>query len=110
MLYKKGTNKYKAKSCIYDGHPYHSRKEAAYAQELDIRKKTKDIKNWRKQEKIDIRVLGKHICNYYIDFVIEHKDGTEEYVEVKGFETDVWRLKWKLFEACYPKYKKTIIR
>ena len=33
------------------------------------------------------------------NFKITHNDGGIEYVEVKGFETEVWRLKWKLFEA-----------
>lgn len=83
----------------YNGNTYHSKKEAEYAAELDSRKRAKDIKNWRKQEKIELYAYGKLICNYYIDFVIEHNDGTEEYVEVKGFETEVWRLKWKMFEA-----------
>ena len=44
---------------------------------------------------------GYHIANYYIDFVIQENDGTETWKEVKGFETDVWRMKWKLTEALY---------
>lgn len=102
-------NKYKAKKQTYDGYSYHSKKEANYAVELDWRKKVKDIKDWRRQEKIRLDIDGKHICNYYIDFVIEHNDGTEEYVEVKGFPTALWKLKWKMFEAIYPNRKKTIV-
>ena len=30
--------------------------------------------------------------------------------EVKGFETREWRLKWKLFEACYPDRKKKVVK
>lgn len=103
-------NKYNAKSCQYDGSIYHSRAEASYAQELDLRIKAKDIKSWKKQEKIDIRVNDIHVCNYYIDFVITHNDDTLEYVEVKGFSTAIWRLKWKLAMACYPDRKYTLVR
>ena len=76
-----------------------AKKEAKYAEDLDWRVKGKDIKSWERQKKISLDVNGKHIANYYIDFVIHHNDGSREYVEVKGFATEVWRLKWKLFEA-----------
>lgn len=95
--------KYKNKSCFYNGCIYDSKKEAAYAQELDFRKKAKDIKDWARQVKCSLDIFGKHICNYYIDFKIYHKDGSEEMVEVKGFETPVWKLKWRLFEAIWNK-------
>jgi hypothetical protein len=96
-------SKYNAKSSIYNDSVFHSKKEAGYAAELDLRIKAKDIKSWRRQVKISLDVNGNHICNYYIDFEVTHNDGTIELVEVKGFETDVWRLKWKLLEAIYQK-------
>jgi len=94
-------NKYGAKSTIYNNIAYHSKKEAGYAQELDLRLKAKDIKGWNRQKKISLDVNGYHICNYYVDFEVLHNDGTKEWVEVKGFETEVWRLKWKLCEALF---------
>lgn len=105
-------NKYHAESSTHNGIPYHSKKEAAYASELDLRKKACDIKEWDRQIKISLDVNGFHICNYYVDFKILHNDGSLEYVEVKGFETDTWRLKWKLFEALYSndKDKLTIVK
>ena len=42
-----------------------------------------------------------HLTNYFIDFVVQENDGTESYVEVKGFETKEFKLKWKLLEAIY---------
>lgn len=92
-------SKYRNESAVYNGIRYHSKKEAKYAEDLDWRVKGKDIKSWDRQVKISLDVNGKHICNYYIDFVIHHNDGSREYIEVKGFSTEVWRLKWKLFEA-----------
>lgn len=104
MIYRiKRQNKYNASSTIYNNTAYHSKKEAAYAKELDLRKKAGDIKDWERQVRISLDVNGYHICNYYIDFKIIHNDGSIELVEVKGFRTEVWRLKWKLFEAIYSK-------
>lgn len=94
-------NKYHAVKTLYGNRNYHSRKEAAYAAELDLRKKAGDIKDWHPQERIDLSVNGFHIANYYVDFKVVHNDGTTEYVEVKGFETPEWIMKWRLFEALY---------
>lgn len=98
-MIKSRRNKYNAKPTCYNGIKYHSKLEAKYAQDLDWRLKAKDIKSWKRQVKISLDVNGKHICNYYIDFVITHNDDSIEYIEVKGFETQVWKLKWKLFQA-----------
>lgn len=80
-----------------------SKFEAGLAQSLELRKKAKDIKDYQEQVVISLDVNGYHICNYKIDFVIQHNDGTTEYLEAKGFSTDVWKMKWKLFEALYDK-------
>ena len=80
-----------------------SKFEASKAQELELLKRAKEIKGYEEQVKIPLEVNGYHICNYYIDFVVQHNDGDTEYVETKGYATDVWKLKWKLFEALYDK-------
>ena len=111
--YERRGSKYGAKTTTYNGILYHSKKEAGYAQGLDLLVKSGEINGWERQVKISLDVNGKHICNYFIDFVITHKDGTLEYVEIKGFETDTWKLKWKLFEAIYghdPMTKLTVIK
>lgn len=83
----------------YAGTKYHSKKESKFAQDCDWRVKAGELISWERQKKMELYAYGKHICDYWIDFVLYHADGTIEYVEVKGFVTDVWRLKWKLFEA-----------
>lgn len=106
-------NKYRNVSTIYNGIQYHSKFEASYAQELDIRLKAKEIQSWERQVKIPLDINGYHIANYYIDFRIDHNDGSEEFVEVKGFETDVWKIKWAIFEALYseiPNVKLTVVK
>jgi len=92
-------NKYNAQRVEYGGHNYHSKGEARYAQNLDWRKKAKDIKDWKGQVKISLDVNGKHICNYFIDFKVIHNDDSIELIEYKGVETASWKLKWRLLEA-----------
>lgn len=92
-------NKFNAKTQSYGGRTYHSMKEANYAMELDWRIKAGEVKEWIPQYKLDLRVNGEHIANYYIDFKVVLSDETVELHEVKGFETDVWRLKWRITQA-----------
>jgi hypothetical protein len=98
-------NKYRAKSSIYNGVTYHSKLEAAYAKELDLRLKAKDIKGWERQVKLDLRVNGQHINNYHIDFIIHHNDGSREFVEVKGMALEPWKTNWKILEATFEDFK-----
>lgn len=103
-------SKYKNKSKIYNGRTYDSIKEANHAEELDWRMKAGEIKEIIPQFKISLDINDRHIANYYIDFKVILSDGEEQYHEVKGFETEIWRLKWKLTEALYPNYNLVLIR
>lgn len=113
MYYK--YNKYysNAKKQVYNGYRYDSKFEASYAMELDLRVKAKDIKSYDRQINLDLVVNDYKICQYRIDFVVYHNDGTTEYVECKGYPTPVWKLKWKLFESLYadlPGVKLTVVQ
>lgn len=111
MYTQKYGTKYNSRRTDYHGSSYMSKKEAEYAWELDMRKNGGDIKNWEKQVKLSLDVNGVHIANYYMDFIIEHNDGSFEAVEIKGYETDVWKMKWKMAQALYEeKYKFTLIK
>ena len=101
MAYRviKSNNKFNAKGTNYDGKFYHSKGEAEYAMHLDWLKKAGVVKSWERQVKIDLRVNGTHITNYYIDFVVTTKDDTIQYVEYKGMITADWQMKWNLLHA-----------
>jgi hypothetical protein len=105
-------SKYGAKSTIYNGVQYHSKKEAAVAARLDLEQKAGAIKGWDRQFPVELRVNNFPICKYYVDFRVFHNDETIELLEVKGFETEVFRLKRKLLEAAWlhenPKYRYTV--
>jgi len=98
---KVGKGKFNASTTSYNGYNYMSKKEAGYAMELDYRVKAGEIKSWTRQHKFELMVEGVMVCKYYIDFRAELTDGSVEYIEVKGFETDLWRLKWKITEATF---------
>jgi len=108
--FKRQGNKFNAKSAKYGGRVYHSKKEADYAMELEWLKKAGEIKEIIPQFKISIDVNGKHICNYYMDFKVIKPDGFIEMHEVKGFETDLWRIKWRLATAIYTDWKFILIK
>lgn len=92
-------SKYKAVKQTFNGRSYHSRLEATYAANLEHKRKAGIISKITPQFKIDLRVNGVHIANYFIDFRVDYPDGSIELIEVKGFETDLWKLKWKLTQA-----------
>jgi hypothetical protein len=102
-----------ARKSEFKGSIYDSNFEASYAKELDQRQKNGEIERWERQVKIPLEVNGFHICNYYIDFIVYYFDGTIEYVECKGWATEVWKLKWKIFEAKYsekPNVRLTVVQ
>lgn len=111
MYFQRNGSKYGNSTKEYGGRIYHSKLEAKYAQDLDLLKRAKEIKEWEGQFRLPLNVNGYHIGNYIVDFLVTMPDGTQEIHEVKGFETDLWRMKWKLTEALYSdKYKMVVIK
>lgn len=102
--------KYGNKKCMYNGYNYDSIKEANYAENLDWRIKIGEVLKWERQVKISIDINSVHIANYFIDFKVWLSNGVVEYHEVKGFETDIWRMKWRLCKALYKDLKFVLIK
>lgn len=92
-------SKYNNKTKQYNGRTYDSIREANHAEELDWRKKAGEIKEIIPQFKIDLRVNGRHIANYYVDFKVIMEDGSIQFHEVKGLVLPLWQMKWALLEA-----------
>lgn len=111
VWYQRPRNKYGAKKTVFKDRVYHSKGEAGYAAELELRRKAGEIKEIIPQFRLALNVNGYHITNYYVDFKVTLKDGSEELHEYKGAVTDTFRLKWKLCEALYgKKYKMILIK
>ena len=111
MYVQRYKNKYGAKKKEFNGRLYMSKGEAGYASILELRKKAGEIKEIIPQFRVSLDVNGYHICNYIVDFKLVMADDSEELHEYKGFETDIWRMKWKLTEALYgDQYKLVVIK
>lgn len=72
-------------------------------------KKAGEIKEIQTQVNYSLVVNGKKICGMIPDFLVTYPDGSEEIIEYKGFETEVYRIKLKLFRALFPELKYKIV-
>ena len=101
-------SKYGNKKVKIDGLTFDSKAEALYYSELKLKQKTGEILFFRTQPRY--RLLdgfekdGKRHrpIDYIADFEIHHKDGSIEVVDIKGYKTDVFRIKEKMFNKKYP--------
>lgn len=102
-------SKYKNKKIIIDEITFDSTKEGKRYLELKQKEKLGEISNLRLQVKFELqpsfKINGKTIraINYIADFV--YKENGNEVIEdvkaSKNFQTDVYKLKKKLFEYKY---------
>jgi len=94
-----------AKRTEYGGRVYASKMEADYSKRLDLLMNARGperVKWWKPQVSVPLVVRGVTVCKYIVDFEVAYGDHTQEYVEIKGHETAIWRLKVKLLKACHP--------
>ena len=103
-LTKKGS-KYHNEKTEYKGEKYDSKKEADYAKSLDTFRKARHasdrVVNWDRQVKYPVSVNGGKICTYIADFIVEYADKHKEIVDVKGYKTEVYKIKKRLVESIY---------
>ena len=113
---QKRRNKHNNKKTVIDGITFDSKKEAEYYCKLKILKKAGEIKEFGIQPKYELQPTfhknGKthRSITYIADFIITNNDGTTDIVDVKGFETDVFKIKQKLFEYKYPELSLKVIK
>ncbi len=100
MVWQK--SKYGNTKAEYNGKKYHSRFEADVAAELEIMKRAGELKEIKSQHKFRLNVAGTHITTYIVDFKVITADDTVQYIEAKGFMTELARVKMKLLEALLP--------
>lgn len=108
--YNFSKNKYNSKRTKYNDRYYDSALEAAYAEQLDWLIKAGEVKEWFPQFKLSLDINGVHIANYFMDFKVVYNDGRIEMHEVKGYETDLWRMKWRLAKAIFEDYNFVLIK
>ena len=99
-----GKSKYHATKTVVDGITFDSKKEAKRYDELKLMERAGAIKDLQRQVRYELipafDVDGKHYrpTSYVADFVyVDTKSGKEVVEDCKGYRTDVYRLKAKLF-------------
>lgn len=101
------SNKYGAKrTTAKDGIKRDSKFEASVADDLLLRKKAKDIKDYESQFKVVMPIYNKHgkkvhEVSHKVDFRILHNDDSYELLEAKGVETTDYRFRRKLLEKLW---------
>lgn len=96
-------HKYKAKPQIIDGIWFASTAEARRYQELLTLERVGKISALKRQPRLTLSVDGRKICTYVADS--SYIEGARQIIEdVKGVETQTFKLKWALAKALYPEY------
>jgi len=90
--------KYYAQPTIVDDIRFPSKLEARYYSKLKLLQKAGEIKYFLMQ--IPFRLPGK--VTYRCDFMIVNNDNSIRYVDTKGVETPVFKIKKRQVEALYP--------
>ena len=90
-------NKYNATKTEYRGVRYDSKREARFAADLDLRIMAGEVRFWLRQVPFQLIASA-----YRVDFVVFETDGSTHFIEVKGYDTPVGKLKRKQTEALYP--------
>mgnify|MGYP003640629088 FL=1 len=109
-MFPRSFSKFKNKRVKLDGYTFDSIAEAKHYQHTLLpRFKAGEITHLEVHPRIKCIVDGDLICTYIADFsFIDRSEispqggvGCLVYEDVKGFKTDVYKLKKKLVEACY---------
>lgn len=100
--FRTSSNKYGNHRAVVDGINFASRREANRYSELRLLERTGAIKNLQTQVRFPLEVNGTIVTHYVADFVYDEKgEGVVE--DAKGWATDVFKLKAKIFKAIYGK-------
>ncbi|MBP1854668.1 DUF1064 domain-containing protein [Metaclostridioides mangenotii] len=115
MKTKKTQSKYRSKKVVVDNIKFDSKFEAEYYTDLKRKKEKGEIKDFGLQYKFELQPSfkkdgkTKRSITYIADFAIYHNDGQVEYIDTKGFSSDVAKIKRKMFDYRYPDSKLTWI-
>ena len=109
-------SKYNNQKTVVDGIKFDSKKEAEYYCQLKLLKQAGEIRDIGLQQKYTLQPgfekngIKYQPITYIADFVITNNDGTTEVVDIKGVETQVFKIKKKLFEYMYPDLNLKVVK
>lgn len=108
MLKKPNRSKMRNVKTEVDGIKFDSKLEADYYCQLKILKRTGEVIDFIRQPKYlltdTLKKNGETFRKMYYtaDFLVLYADEHEEIIDCKGFRTDSYKLKRKIFENQYP--------
>ena len=91
------SHKYNAVAIELDGIRFDSKAEARYYSELKLRKQSGEVVQFLRQ--VPFHLPGR--TKLVVDFMEFHADGTTHFVDVKGMETEQFRIKKRQVEELY---------
>ena len=91
-------HKFRAKPSNEDGIRFDSKKERSYYLTLKARQKSGEVLFFLRQAPFHLPGNVRHV----IDFIEFWSDGTVHFVEIKGFDTPMGKLKRKQVMDIYP--------
>lgn len=108
-------NKYRNKKVIVDGKKFDSKKEGDRYKELRLLERAGEISDLELQPRFLLQDKFKKNGKAYrkIEYVADFKyieNGKTIVEDVKGMQTDVFKLKHKIFEKTYPDLELRIIK
>jgi len=106
-------HKYNARRTLYNNVWYDSKREAEVAAELDLCKKASEPKERvvKVERQVKYRMLpSPNTIIYVMDFRVTYADGHKRWIEVKGFQTAVSKLKHTMMRHFHPDVRIEIIK
>jgi len=94
----KRASKYGAQPTVVDGIRFDSKSEARYYERLKLRVQSGEVLYFLRQ--VPFYLPGG--TRYVVDFMEVHADGSIHWIDVKGVETQMFRLKKRQVESLYP--------
>ena len=92
------THKYRAKRTRVDEISFDSKKEANRYSELKLLRRAGDVSFFLRQPMFDLPGG----VTYRADFLVVDRQGSVRIEDVKGFKTQVYKIKKKQVESLYP--------
>jgi hypothetical protein len=99
-------SKFKNIRCEVDGIGFASKAEAGFYSALKLKQMAGEVAYFLRQ--VPLHLPGN--IRYVVDFVVFEADGRVRYIDVKGVETPMFKLKRKQVEALYPITIETVKR
>lgn len=94
-------HKYRAKPMVFDGHRFDSTAEAKYYAELKLRERAGELSEIEVHPEFSVNINGIHVCMVVIDFAYLDCHRRKHFIDVKGIDTPLSKLKRKLIFAVH---------